>query len=149
MQIKTVFIRLISVIRIYWKSGAGGVILTNHPLHSSGAGGGILTNHPLHPSGAGGVILANHPLHLWSWRGSNPRPNGERLRFLHAYSGLHCREWPRPGPPSRSVSSKFSPAARGCRQTIPDLPAPPVPQSRDYDLGAMSCRCYLEQRLSQ
>ncbi len=25
MQIKTVFIRLISVIRIYWKSGAGGV----------------------------------------------------------------------------------------------------------------------------
>lgn len=33
MQIKTVFIRLISVIRIYWKSGAGGVILTNDRLH--------------------------------------------------------------------------------------------------------------------
>ena len=25
---------------------------------------------------------------LWSWRGSNPRPNKETIRFLHAYSGL-------------------------------------------------------------
>ncbi len=22
--------------------------------------------------------------HLWSWRGSNPRPNAEPMRFLHA-----------------------------------------------------------------
>ena len=24
----------------------------------------------------------------WSWRESNPRPNRETIRFLHAYSGL-------------------------------------------------------------
>lgn len=24
----------------------------------------------------------------WSWRDSNPRPNRETIRFLHAYSGL-------------------------------------------------------------
>lgn len=29
----------------------------------------------------------------WSWRESNPRPNRETIRFLHAYSGLQfsCR----------------------------------------------------------
>ena len=29
----------------------------------------------------------------WSWRESNPRPNRETIRFLHAYSGLRfsCR----------------------------------------------------------
>ena len=25
---------------------------------------------------------------LWTWRESNPRPNRETIRFLHAYSGL-------------------------------------------------------------
>ena len=25
---------------------------------------------------------------LWSWRGLNPRPNKEAIRFLHAYSSL-------------------------------------------------------------
>ena len=25
---------------------------------------------------------------LWSWWDSNPRPNRETIRFLHAYSGL-------------------------------------------------------------
>jgi len=25
---------------------------------------------------------------LWSWRESNPRPNRETIRFLHAYSSL-------------------------------------------------------------
>ena len=25
---------------------------------------------------------------LWSWRESNPRPNEETIRFLHAYSRL-------------------------------------------------------------
>ena len=51
----------------------------------------------------------------WSWRGSNPRPNREHLRFLHAYSGLHCRVTPRPGPPSGTLASKVSPAQRGIR----------------------------------
>ena len=25
---------------------------------------------------------------MWSWRESNPRPNRETIRFLHAYSSL-------------------------------------------------------------
>ena len=40
---------------------------------------------------------AKHPKAIsqkrWSWRESNPRPNRETIRFLHAYSGLQfsCR----------------------------------------------------------
>ena len=32
---------------------------------------------------------------LWTWRGSNPRPNGETICFLHAYFpiGLSGRVW--------------------------------------------------------
>ena len=77
---------------------------------------------------------------LWSWRGSNPRPNRGYRRFLHAYSSLDCRVSPRPGPPSGTLASKDF--ARAARQTLtsPDLPAPPVPQSRNKDLGVMSCQ---------
>ena len=39
----------------------------------------------------------------WSWRESNPRPNGETIRFLHAYSRLHFRAPARPGPPIRCL----------------------------------------------
>ena len=28
------------------------------------------------------------PSYLWSWWDSNPRPNRETIRFLHAYSSL-------------------------------------------------------------
>ena len=30
-------------------------------------------------------------LSLWSWRESNPRPNEEAIRFLHAYLRLNFR----------------------------------------------------------
>ena len=33
----------------------------------------------------------NSNLFLWSWRDSNPRPNEEIIRFLHAYLRLHFR----------------------------------------------------------
>lgn len=29
---------------------------------------------------------------MWSWRESNPRPNISATVFLHAYSGIACRE---------------------------------------------------------
>lgn len=48
----------------------------------------------------------------WSWRGSNPRPNREPMRFLHAYSGLHFRALSRPGPPNNALSPKISPCRR-------------------------------------
>ena len=49
----------------------------------------------------------------WSWRESNPRPNRETIRFLHAYSGLHFRVAARPGPPTATLSPKTSSHSRG------------------------------------
>ena len=68
-------------------------------------------------SGAGGSLS-------WSWRESNPRPNRETIRFLHAYSSLHFRDAARPGPPTATLSSKFSSPSRGIQETISDFPAP-------------------------
>ena len=60
----------------------------------------------------------------WRWRELNPRPNRETIRFLHAYSRLHFRDAARPGPPTASLSSKFSLPSRGPQATISDFPAP-------------------------
>ena len=46
---------------------------------------------------------------LWSWRESNPRPNEETIRFLHAYLRLHFRVMTRPKPPTITLASKISP----------------------------------------
>ena len=74
----------------------------------------------------------------WSWWESNPRPNKETIRFLHAYSRLHFHVTARPGPPTGTLSSKTSPGRRGPCRAISDLPAPPVPQIRNNILGATS-----------
>ena len=58
-------------------------------------------------------------LFLWSWRESNPRPNKEAIRFLHAYSRLHFRATARPGPPTGALSSKISSASRGSGRLFP------------------------------
>ena len=58
----------------------------------------------------------------WSWRESNPRPNKEAIRFLHAYSGLDFRDESRPGLPNPSLSSKISLRHRGLPQLFPNLP---------------------------
>ena len=49
----------------------------------------------------------------WSWRESNPRPNKETIRFLHAYSRLCFRDTAGPGPPTAPLSSKTSSRRRG------------------------------------
>ena len=56
---------------------------------------------------------------LWSWRESNPRPHEETIRFLHAYSRLRFRAVARPGPPTATLSSKFSPLRRGQQRLFP------------------------------
>lgn len=38
------------------------------------------------------TVSASAETVLWSRRESNPRPNNEQIRFLHAYSDLYCRE---------------------------------------------------------
>ena len=37
------------------------------------------------------LILSGFQIHSWSWRESNPRPNEEAIRFLHAYLRLNFR----------------------------------------------------------
>ncbi len=60
----------------------------------------------------------------WSWRESNPRPNRETIRFLHAYLGLHFRAATRPKPPITALSPKISSRSRSAPMTISDFPAP-------------------------
>ena len=55
----------------------------------------------------------------WSWWESNPRPNKEIIRFLHAYSRLHFRATARPGPPTGALSSKTSSLRRGPQRLFP------------------------------
>ena len=43
---------------------------------------------------------------MWTCGESNPGPNKEAIRFLHAYSSLHFRTAARPGPPTAVLSSK-------------------------------------------
>ena len=61
---------------------------------------------------------------LWSWRESNPRPNRETIRFLHAYLGLHFRAVTRPKPPITALFPKTSSNSRDARWTISEIPAP-------------------------
>ena len=35
--------------------------------------------------------ISGFQIRLWSWRESNPRPNEEAIRFLHAYLRLNFR----------------------------------------------------------
>ena len=51
---------------------------------------------------------------LWSWRDSNPRPNGETVCFLHAYLGLHFRATARPKPPTATLSPESHPDIGAC-----------------------------------
>ena len=68
------------------------------------------------------IFLYTHK--KWSWRDSNPRPNGETIRFLHAYLGLHFRATARPKPPTIALFSKISSPTRDKPLTIPDIIAP-------------------------
>lgn len=43
---------------------------------------------------------------LWSWRDSNPRPNKQHIRFLHAYSTIGFRLKAEDRHPTSSLSSK-------------------------------------------
>ena len=68
------------------------------------------------PTTCGGKGNASWPAggrRRWSWWESNPRPNKETARFLHAYSRLHFRATARPGPPTGALSSKISSRWRG------------------------------------
>ena len=80
---------------------------------------------------------------LWSWRESNPRPHGETIRFLHAYSGLCFRAVARPGPPTTTLASKFSPLHRGLQRLFPMLLRRLFHRIREHIRGATSRPCAL------
>ena len=50
---------------------------------------------------------------MWSWRESNPCPNEETIRFLHAYLRLDFRASARPKPPTVALSVLVSLKAHG------------------------------------
>ena len=63
-------------------------------------------------------------LFLWSWRESNPRPNRETIRFLHAYSGLRFSCCGKTRTTNHNlISLDFIPCAEP-HETISDLTAP-------------------------
>ena len=82
---------------------------------------------------------------LWSWRGLNPRPNEEIIRFLHAYLCLwfSCTNKTRATNPYLSLFISFF--TRDKRRTIPDFAVPPDQTLRNKSFWATSrhrhCAC--------
>ncbi len=69
---------------------------------------------------------------MWSWRDSNPRPNKQYARFLHAYSAIVFRRKADSRQPTLRLSSKvFVPEAKifGTYFCIP-MPQFPTSQNR-------------------
>lgn len=56
---------------------------------------------------------------MWSWRESNPCPNEETIRFLHAYLRLGFRASARPKPPTVALSVLVSLKAHGRSELSP------------------------------
>ena len=85
----------------------------------------------------------------WSWRESNPRPNRETIRFLHAYSGLRfsCRRKTRTTNDDL-ISRNFIMYAEP-DMTIPDLTAPPVRNASGQQLPGDVSSCHLVTGLSR
>ena len=65
----------------------------------------------------------------WRWRESNPRPNSESMRFLHAYLRLGFRVGTGPKPPIQTLFRLVSQKTPDVPFTIPDIAAPPIPLS--------------------
>ena len=64
-------------------------------------------------------------LFLWSWRGLNPRPNRDILRFLHAYSRLVFSCCSKTWTTNYNLSfCRFHRQIETSPSTIPDFPAP-------------------------
>ena len=64
-------------------------------------------------------------LFLWSWRGLNPRPNRDILRFLHAYSRLVFSCCSKTWTTNYNLSfHRFHRQIETSLSTIPDFPAP-------------------------
>ena len=63
---------------------------------------------------------------LWSWRESNPRPNKEPIRFLHAYPSFGFRTSARPEPPTGVLASLDFGKLSKPNLPILDISAPPV-----------------------
>ena len=61
---------------------------------------------------------------MWSWRESNPRPNRETIRFLHAYSSLWFSSAGKTWTTNRRLILKIFISPSRHELTIPEIPAP-------------------------
>jgi hypothetical protein len=61
---------------------------------------------------------------LWSWRGSNPRPNKREEHFLHVYPAIGFRRRAGDKQPIRRLDAKFSDIRRTSEYPIPTFLAP-------------------------
>lgn len=61
---------------------------------------------------------------LWSWAGSNRRPNKKLKCFLHAYPVIDCREKTGSRQPVWTLVPLFSPGNRNLYRTIPTFLVP-------------------------
>ncbi len=83
---------------------------------------------------------------MWTWRDSNPRPNEETIRFLHAYLCLSFRIETEPKPSISTLSSKVSRESRGGTLTISDITVPPVRIASEQQLPGDISSPHLMQR---
>ena len=65
----------------------------------------------------------------WRWRESNPRPNSEPIRLLHAYLRLSFRIRAGPKPPIPILFRLVSEKIPDLLSPIPDIAASPIPLS--------------------
>ena len=59
---------------------------------------------------------------MWSWRESNPRPNRETIRFLHAYSSLRFSCSSKTWTTNWCLILLISSTTRGCNRLFPNKP---------------------------
>lgn len=86
---------------------------------------------------------------MWSWRESNPRPNRETIRFLHAYSGLRFSCCGKTRTTNHNlISLDFIPCAEP-HETISDLTAPLYRNASEQQLPSDVSSCHLVTGLSQ
>ena len=75
---------------------------------------------------------------VWSWRESNPRPNKEKISFLHVYLRLNFRVPARPKPPTDTLSFLFHYAPKAERNYLRFIRTSWSSASKRRPLGSVS-----------
>lgn len=98
------------------------------------------------PHGGSGIFTwfsDSFPSILWSWMESNPRPNRETIRFLHAYSGLRFSSRDKTRTTDRDLIPKNFTTPTGHDEAISDLTAPLYQRASEQQLLSDVSSLYL------